>query len=55
MRSCETRLLNTVNDLVRSLNDRGQIDTILLDFSKTFDEVCSSEIAPKIEVLRNHK
>ena len=33
-RSCETQLIKTVNDLVKTLNDKGQADAILLDFIK---------------------
>lgn len=39
-RSCETQLLKTVHDLAKTLNDKGQTDSILLDFSKAFDKVC---------------
>ena len=35
-RSCETQLMKSVHDLVKSLNDGEQIDSILLDFLKTF-------------------
>ena len=38
-RSCETQLLETVNDLALSLNAGEHIDFILLDFSKAFDKV----------------
>ena len=39
-RSCETQLIKTVNNLAKSMNHGGQIDSILLDFSKAFDRVC---------------
>ena len=39
-RSCETQLLKTVHDLAKTLNDKGQTDSILLHFSKAFDKVC---------------
>ena len=38
-RSCDSQLLITVDDLARSLNNRQQVDCILLDFSKAFDKV----------------
>ena len=33
-RSCETQLILKINDLSRGLNNKQQIDAILLDFSK---------------------
>ena len=41
-RSCETQLLITVRDLAAELDRRQQIDAILLDFSKAFDNSTSS-------------
>ena len=38
-RSCETQLLNTINDLTKNLDERKQTDVILLDFIKAFDRV----------------
>ena len=38
-RSCESQLLTTLRDFQESLNIKGQIDAILLDFSKAFDKV----------------
>ena len=38
-RSCESQLITTLHDFNNSLNDRGQTDAILLDFSKAFDKV----------------
>ena len=38
-RSCETQLINTIKSFSECLNSRGQIDAILLDFSKAFDKV----------------
>ena len=38
-RSCETQLILTIDDLARGLNDKQQIDAVLLDFSKAFDRV----------------
>ena len=36
-RSCESQLILTAHDLAKELDDKGQIDMILLDFSKAFD------------------
>ena len=38
-RSCESQLITTINDFSNCLNNKGQIDSILLDFSKAFDKV----------------
>ena len=38
-RSCETQLINTVHNFASALNNREQIDAILLDMSKAFDTV----------------
>ena len=37
--SCETQLVLTAHDWASVLNKRGQVDAILLDFSKAFDMV----------------
>ena len=38
-RSCETQLIITVNDFAKCLNQKGQCDVLMLDFSKVFDKV----------------
>ena len=38
-RSCKTQLITTVNDFAKYLNQKGQCDVLLLDFSKAFDKV----------------
>ena len=38
-RSCDSQLILTVQDLARGLDDKSQIDMILLDFEKAFDKV----------------
>ena len=48
-RSCETQLLNTVNHLAKSLDDKSQVDTILLDFSKAFDKVPHQRLLYKLQ------
>jgi len=46
--SCETQLLETVQDLASSLNAGNQIDLILLDFSKAFDKVSHQLLLHKL-------
>ena len=46
-RSCETQLVSTINGLAQSLGERGQVDIILLDFSKAFDKVPHQRLAHK--------
>ena len=43
-RSCKIQLLETINNISSSLNNREQVDSILLDFSKTFDKVCHCKL-----------
>ena len=50
-RSCETQLLQTVKDLANGLNNRQQIDSIILDFSKAFDKVCHRKLLIKLKHL----
>jgi hypothetical protein len=37
-RSCETQLITTVQELAKNMSSGKQIDAILLDFSKAFDQ-----------------
>jgi len=46
--SCETQLLETVNDLAISLNAGEQTDFILLDFAKVFDKVSHAYLLHKL-------
>ena len=48
-RSCETQLIRTINDLARGLNDKQQIDAVLLDFSKAFDRVPHQRLLLKLK------
>ena len=48
-RSCETQLINTVEHLARSVNDRNQTDLLILDFSKAFDKVAHKRLLLKLE------
>lgn len=47
-RSCETQLIQAVDDLAMCLNEGGQIDAVLLDFSKAFDKVSHHHLATKL-------
>ena len=47
-RSCETQLIQTVDDPAKCLNEGGQIDAVLLDFSKAFDKVSHHHLAAKV-------
>ena len=37
--SCETQLITVVEDILAAMDQRYQVDIILLDFSKAFDTV----------------
>ena len=47
-RSCETKLVTTVRDFADCLNRKGQIDAVLLDFSKAFDKVDHEKLLTKL-------
>ena len=48
-RSCETQLILTIDDLARGLNDKQQIDAILLDFSKALVHVPHQRLLLKLK------
>ena len=48
-RSCETQLISMVNDFAKCLNQKGQCDVLLLDFSKAFDKVPHSQLYLKLQ------
>ena len=48
-RSCETQILLTIEDLAKGLDDRQQIDAVLLDFSKAFDKVPQQRLLLKLK------
>ena len=35
--SCETQLATVINDWAKILDNKGQVDTFILDFEKAFD------------------
>ena len=43
-RSCETQLIQLVDELARGLSQVHQTDLILLDFSKAFDKVSHTKL-----------
>jgi len=47
--SCETQLLLTVDDLMRSFNHHIQSDVAILDFSQAFDSVPHECLLSKLE------
>ena len=50
-RSCETQLITTLNDFTNCLNNKQQIDAVLLDFSKAFDKVDHAGLLTKLKHL----
>ena len=48
-RSCESQLLLTINNLAVNLNNGGQTDVIMLDFTKAFDKVSHELLYCKLQ------
>ena len=48
-RSCDTQLILTAHDLAKGLGEHGQIDAVLLDFSKAFDKVPHQRLRQKLD------
>lgn len=48
-RSCETQLIATTRDFINSIEEKGQCDIILLDFSKAFDKVSHQLLLTKLK------
>ena len=49
LRSCEGQLIVTIDDLAKGLNDKSQIDMILLALSRAFDKVPHKCLVLKIQ------
>ena len=47
--SCETQLAHTVDDLAGILNNKGQADVIIMDFSKAFDSIPHERLIMKLD------
>ena len=50
-RSCETQLLLSSNDFLKSLDSNTQTDAILLDFVKAFDKVAHQRLLLKLQAI----
>ena len=47
-RSCETQLIEFIDDLTSSLDEGQQVDILVIDFAKAFDKVCQSLLIHKL-------
>ena len=47
--SCEKQLLSVIDDFAKAINDKKQVDTCMLDFSKAFDKVPHQRLLHKLE------
>lgn len=45
--SCETQLIGFINDIAKEMQNGGQSDVIVMDFSKAFDKVPHKELVFK--------
>ena len=48
-RSCESQHILTTHDLAKGLDNKSQIDAVLLDFSKAFDKVPHHRLPQKLD------
>ena len=48
--SCESQLIETVHDWMMALDNKTQIDAILLDFAKAFDKVPHKRLKQRVSV-----
>lgn len=49
--STVTQLLGFTHDIASTLNDRGQVDAIFIDYSKAFDTVCHNKLLLKLKAF----
>ena len=47
-RSCETQLIEFIDDLSKNLENNPQTDVLVMDFAKAFDKVCHSLLVHKL-------
>ena len=47
--SCQTQLIDFIDEVQRSMNARQQIDLVFIDFSKAFDTVPHRRLINKLE------
>ena len=47
-RSCETQLIEFIDDLSNNLPNNQQTDVLVMDFAKAFDKVCHSLLTHKL-------
>ena len=47
-RSCETQLIEFIDDLSNNLHNNQQTDILVMDFAKAFDKVCHSLLTHKL-------
>ena len=52
--SCESQLLLTTDDIVRSMNQSHQVDMAILDFAKAFDKVSHQRLSRKMAYYGIH-
>ena len=46
--SCETQLIDFIDDLTSSFDEGQQVDILVMDFAKAFDKVCHSPLIHKL-------
>ena len=47
--SCESQLFVTLHDITKAVDNKQQVDTAILDFSKVFDKVSHSRLLYKLD------
>ena len=47
--SCESQLIITTEELQRSIDQKKQVDVIILDFSKAFETVAHNKLISKLQ------
>ena len=47
-RSCESQLLDLIDDITINMENGEQTDVLVMDFSKAFDKMCHSLLVNKL-------